>query len=289
MAFRFRKTIRLGKGLKLNLSKSGISASVGKPGATLNFGKRGARTTVGLPGTGLSYSSQLGSTPNKTQSTTFKPLPPSNSRKNNGCLGSLFGMIVMPFRVVADIIRSLIDPRYRRSTITIFGIVFALCLVVSGVSSLGDSVKVQPTTAPTLSLKSIQNTAWADAWLSFTKTSAALPTATPAPTNTLLPTNTPAPLPTFTLQPTSTTAPTWTPYPTATVIIFVPIIPTQPPSNPNPSSPSVCSCSGNTLNCSDFSTHSSAQVCYNYCVSIGAGDIHRLDGDGNGSACESLP
>lgn len=52
----------------------------------------------------------------------------------------------------------------------------------------------------------------------------------------------------------------------------------------------VCSCSGDTLNCSDFSTHSQAQACYNYCFSLGRGDVHGLDGnDKDGLACESLP
>ena len=51
----------------------------------------------------------------------------------------------------------------------------------------------------------------------------------------------------------------------------------------------VCSCSGDTLNCSDFSTHASAQACFNYCISQGAGDIHKLDGNNDGNACESLP
>ena len=53
--------------------------------------------------------------------------------------------------------------------------------------------------------------------------------------------------------------------------------------------PPVCSCSSNRYNCSDFSTHASAQACYDYCNSTGHGDIHRLDGDNDGSACEDLP
>ena len=55
MGFRFRKTINIIPGIRLNVSKSGVSTSVGKPGATLNFSSRGTRSTVGLPGTGLSY------------------------------------------------------------------------------------------------------------------------------------------------------------------------------------------------------------------------------------------
>ena len=59
MGFRYRSSIRLAKGLRINLSKSGASLSVGRPGATLNFGRRGTRATVGLPGTGLSWSERV--------------------------------------------------------------------------------------------------------------------------------------------------------------------------------------------------------------------------------------
>lgn len=56
MGFRYRRSINLGSGVRLNVSKRGISSvSVGRLGSTLNLGHRGVRATVGLPGTGLSY------------------------------------------------------------------------------------------------------------------------------------------------------------------------------------------------------------------------------------------
>lgn len=59
MGLRFGRSLKLIPGVKFNLSKSGVSTSIGASGAWLNFGKRGTRATVGLPGTGLSYVSQL--------------------------------------------------------------------------------------------------------------------------------------------------------------------------------------------------------------------------------------
>lgn len=57
MGFRFRKSIKILPGLKINLTHKGISsASIGTPSASLNIGKKGTRTSVGIPGTGLSYS-----------------------------------------------------------------------------------------------------------------------------------------------------------------------------------------------------------------------------------------
>ena len=55
MGFRFRKRIRLAKGVYWNLSKRGSSLSIGGRGATVNISKKGVRDTFSLPGTGISY------------------------------------------------------------------------------------------------------------------------------------------------------------------------------------------------------------------------------------------
>lgn len=61
MGIRFRKSLRVMPGVKVNVSRSGLSTSIGGPGASINLGSRGARANVGLPGTGLSYNTPLGS------------------------------------------------------------------------------------------------------------------------------------------------------------------------------------------------------------------------------------
>ena len=53
--FRFRKTFSVLPGVKINLSKTGVSTSVGGKGATLNVGHGKKNVTLGIPGTGLSY------------------------------------------------------------------------------------------------------------------------------------------------------------------------------------------------------------------------------------------
>ena len=50
---RFRKSIRLCKGVKLNLSKSGVSLSTGIKGLSLTTSKKGMWLNTSLPGTGL--------------------------------------------------------------------------------------------------------------------------------------------------------------------------------------------------------------------------------------------
>ena len=59
MGVRFYRSIRLLPFLYLNFSKTGISFSLGRPGAALNVSPKGARGSVGLPGTGLSYRKTL--------------------------------------------------------------------------------------------------------------------------------------------------------------------------------------------------------------------------------------
>ena len=58
MGFRFQRRFRILPGLRINVSKSGVSESIGGRGAWFTIGPRGTRTTVGLPGTGLSYTEQ---------------------------------------------------------------------------------------------------------------------------------------------------------------------------------------------------------------------------------------
>jgi hypothetical protein len=92
------------------------------------------------------------------------------------------------------------------------------------------------------------------------------PTLTPVPSAT--PTITPTPLP----GPTEVGSPT--PTPTATSL-------DQP----------VCDCSGDTLDClgNIFATRAQAQQCFEYCFRQTGQDIHQLDPNLNGMACENLP
>ncbi|MGE0063482.1 MAG: DUF4236 domain-containing protein [Xanthobacteraceae bacterium] len=55
MGFRFRKSVRILPGVRLNFSKSGTSVSIGTRGLRYTVGTKGTRTTVGLPGTGISW------------------------------------------------------------------------------------------------------------------------------------------------------------------------------------------------------------------------------------------
>lgn len=61
------------------------------------------------------------------------------------------------------------------------------------------------------------------------------------------------------------------------------------PATPITTSNTACYCASNKYNCGDFQTHQEAQNLYNCCLQKVGADVHRLDRDKDGSACESLP
>ena len=96
MGFKFRKSIKILPGVKVNITNKGInSASIGKQGASINIGKKGVRTSVGIPGSGLSYSKHHPYTnqPNPLQNSSQQP-PPLNSRSIETTRSNVWGWII---------------------------------------------------------------------------------------------------------------------------------------------------------------------------------------------------
>lgn len=81
MGFRFRKRIRIAPGLAINISKSGVSTSIGPKGATTNISGRGIKTTVGIPGSGLSYTIGPGKIGKTASEEEFLEQEPTVQRK----------------------------------------------------------------------------------------------------------------------------------------------------------------------------------------------------------------
>ena len=80
MSVRFRKSIKVGKGVRLNIGKRSVGVSVGGKYGGMSFNsKSGARVRSSLPGTGISYSTKIGKSSkrsrkasNKTRTATTK-------------------------------------------------------------------------------------------------------------------------------------------------------------------------------------------------------------------------
>jgi hypothetical protein len=81
LGWRFRRTVKILPGVRLNISRSGISTTLGPNGVSINLGKRGTRTTVGIPGTGISHSSLMSPTSESGDEQNFSP----ENEKKSGC------------------------------------------------------------------------------------------------------------------------------------------------------------------------------------------------------------
>ena len=55
--FRFRRSIKIAPGIKINLNKKSTSLTIGRRGVHTTINGSGVRNTIGLPGSGLSYTS----------------------------------------------------------------------------------------------------------------------------------------------------------------------------------------------------------------------------------------
>lgn len=99
------------------------------------------------------------------------------------------------------------------------------------------------------------------------------------------------PLPTITATPTATATlviPTAEPTIAATPTSMLPTATSTPTATATTQS-GPCSCERDLYNCSDFDTQSEAQACFDFCMAQVGSDVHGLDNDGNGIACEALP
>lgn len=100
MGFRFRKSVKIAPGVRLNIGKKSVGISAGVKGARVSVNSSGRKTTtVGLPGTGLSYSKteKIGGSKTSTRSSSsnnaqpirpdLPPAQPLEEKKKKGCCG----------------------------------------------------------------------------------------------------------------------------------------------------------------------------------------------------------
>lgn len=81
MGWRYRRSISLGKGVRINFSKKGVGFSVGRKGARIGIGPRGMYTSFGIPGTGLYSINYLNK--NKGRKSSPKAVKTINTIKAN--------------------------------------------------------------------------------------------------------------------------------------------------------------------------------------------------------------
>ena len=78
MGFRFFKSKSIAKGLRIGISKRGLSANIGGKGHSISLGSQGVFLNLSIPGTGISYRTKLGapgSGPSKKSAGAAQAMP----------------------------------------------------------------------------------------------------------------------------------------------------------------------------------------------------------------------
>ena len=86
MGFKFRKSIKIAPGVKINVSAKGVGVSAGVKGARVSTGQSGSRITTSLPGTGISYEKRIGKkkgSKQKSATTQHVSSPTSDNQVND--------------------------------------------------------------------------------------------------------------------------------------------------------------------------------------------------------------
>lgn len=123
MGFRYRKSVKIAPGVRMNFSKSGASVSVGGKGGHVTVNSKGeTRVGASIPGTGVSYSEKV-SGPAKSSggSGGQKPpqKPPQKPKKDwsGKFLGCLLAAVILAL-IVASCSGGSDDPTYTIPTPT---------------------------------------------------------------------------------------------------------------------------------------------------------------------------
>jgi len=115
MAWSYRKRIKVAPGVRLNVSKGGVSTTFGVRGASITTGKNGTYMNTGIPGTGIYNRQKIGG-----GNRNYAPSK-NNASKNNGTIGvlAIMGIMLIIYLFAVDIIYGLI-------AVAVFGVIMAI-------------------------------------------------------------------------------------------------------------------------------------------------------------------
>lgn len=86
MGLRFRRSVKLAPGIRMNFSGSGVSWTLGPRGASVGIGKRGTYLNTGIPGTGFYARERMGGsqTSNRARTSTYSNMSVTVGVKDDG-------------------------------------------------------------------------------------------------------------------------------------------------------------------------------------------------------------
>lgn len=95
MAWQYRKRVKVAPGVYMNITKNGISSSIGVRGASITFGKKGTYLNTGIPGTGF-YNRQRVGMPSTPKTNYPQPSTPKiHSKGTYTFVGLMCGFVAL--------------------------------------------------------------------------------------------------------------------------------------------------------------------------------------------------
>ena len=95
MAWNYRKRIKIAPGIHLNLSKGGVSTSIGPKGAKISIGKNGTYLNTSIPGTGLYSRQKILGTKTSTPRSSHMDSGTSNTSISDNSVLVVFAVILL--------------------------------------------------------------------------------------------------------------------------------------------------------------------------------------------------
>ena len=135
MAWNFRRRKKIAPGVYINMSKKGISTTVGPKGASMTFGPNGTYLNTSIPGTGMYNRRKISGNSMKNNTSTSYNIKQLNENVDNK-IGCLVAMKILIYVVIGAIILSLIisegylldTPEFIFGSLIAISILFALYL-----------------------------------------------------------------------------------------------------------------------------------------------------------------
>lgn len=94
MAWNYRKRIKIAPGIHLNLSKGGVSTSIGPKGAKISIGKNGTYLNTSIPGTGLYSRQKISGNRSSTPRSSLMDAGTGNTSISNNSVLIVFAVIL---------------------------------------------------------------------------------------------------------------------------------------------------------------------------------------------------
>lgn len=95
MTWNYRKRIKIAPGFHLNLSKGGVSTSIGPKGAKISIGKNGTYLNTSIPGTGLYSRQKILGTKTSTPRSSHMDSWTSNTSISDNSVLVVFAVILL--------------------------------------------------------------------------------------------------------------------------------------------------------------------------------------------------